>query len=57
MAEILREEAMRVSKRNNLDGETYVRYAKIGKLTSIKGLAQWLERCYKEICLKQVIEI
>ena len=42
LAEILREEAMRIYKKNDLDGEIYVRYAKGGKLTSIKGLAQWL---------------
>ena len=38
MAEILREEAMRVFKRNNLDGETYVRYAKGGEVNLHKGI-------------------
>tara|TARA_B100001248_G_scaffold43209_1_gene27601 strand:+ start:3513 stop:7577 length:4065 start_codon:yes stop_codon:yes gene_type:complete len=38
LAEILREDAMRIYKKNNLDGETYVRYAKGGEVNLHKGI-------------------
>ena len=38
LAEILREEAMRIYKKNDLDGEIYVRYAKGGEVNLHKGI-------------------
>ena len=38
LAEILREDAMRIYKKNNIDDETYVRYAKGGEVNLHKGI-------------------